>query len=55
MSRLPNSRQTTTNNALVRPRPSDLDQLASAKPGALQTTIPTGFTLNLMKLRETMV
>jgi TPR repeat protein len=36
MSRLLSSRQTTTNNALVRPRPSDLKQLASAKPGALQ-------------------
>jgi transposase InsO family protein len=36
MSRLLSSRQTTTNNALVRPRLSDLNQLASAKPGALQ-------------------
>ena len=36
MSRPPSSRQTTTNNALVRPRPPDLNQLASAKPGALQ-------------------
>ena len=37
MSRPQSSRQTTINNALVRPRPSDLNQLASAKPGALQT------------------
>ena len=37
MSRPLSSRQTTINNALVRPRPSDLNQLASAKPGALQS------------------
>ena len=36
MSRLLSSRQTIINNAQVRPRPSDLNQLASAKPGALQ-------------------
>ena len=35
LNRPRNSRQTTSNNALVRPRPSDLNQLASAKPGAL--------------------
>lgn len=40
MSRQPSSRQTATIYALVRPRPSDLNQLASAKPVALQ---PIGF------------
>ena len=39
MSRPPSSRQTTTNNALVRPRLSDLNQLVSAKPGALQLKV----------------
>jgi hypothetical protein len=51
MSRLLNSRQTTTDNALVRPRPSDLNQLVSAKPGALQSSFAAvaavgGHTLN---------
>ncbi|MEO3714086.1 acyl-homoserine-lactone synthase [Roseateles flavus] len=36
MSRPPNSKPITIANALVRPRPSDLNQLASAEAGAFQ-------------------
>ena len=47
MSRPQSSRQTTINNALVRPRPSDLNQLASAKPGALHLLTMNATSMNL--------
>jgi hypothetical protein len=39
MCRRQSSKPITIDNALVRPRPSDLNQLASVKPGAVQTEL----------------
>jgi hypothetical protein len=47
MSRLLSARQTTTDKVLVRLQPSDLNQLVSVKPGAVQEASSPHSTVTL--------